>query len=70
MPSRLYFFIVQGPSRCYDDETGTSLQDDQAALAMAEKVMRELKSAGDDGYRGHVMIVKDARGRTVFSIPF
>ncbi len=70
MPSRLYFFIVQGPSRCYDDETGTSLQDDQAALAMAEKVVRELKSAGDDGYRGHVMIVKDANGRTVFSIPF
>jgi hypothetical protein len=70
VPSRLYFFIVQGPSRCYDDETGTSLQDDQAALAMAEKIMRELKGAGDDGYPGHVMIVKDARDQTVFSIPF
>lgn len=70
MPSRLYFFIVQGPSRCYDDETGTSLQDDQAALTMAEEIMRELKSAGDDDYGGHVMIVKDARDQTVFSIPF
>jgi hypothetical protein len=70
MPSLLYFFIVEGPSRCYDDEAGTLLQDDRAALRMAERVISELKSAGDDGYRDHVMIVKDASGRTVFSIPF
>jgi hypothetical protein len=70
VPSRLYFFIVQGPSRRYDDETGTPLPDDQSAAALAEKIMRELKGAGDDEYRGHVMIVKDVLGRTVFSIPF
>ncbi len=68
MPSRRYFFNIQGPGRRYDDEGGTPLADDNSALSLAEKIIGELNADGD--YRGCRMIVQDGLGRTVFSLAF
>lgn len=68
--SARYFFILQAPSQRYDDDAGTWLPDDKSALAHAEALIQELKSEDEYDYRGWLMIVRDAQGRTVFSIPF
>jgi hypothetical protein len=65
-----YFFIVQTPRERYDDEAGTSLADDQSARTYAEAFIEELKAESPSDSRGWVMIVEDAGGRLVCSIPF
>jgi len=66
-----YFFILQwDAARSHDDATGTMLPNDQAARSYAERVVRELKEAGGYDDPGLTMVVKNAAGRTVFSLPF
>ena len=68
--SRFYFIIVWPDAAVDDDTEGTFLPSREAALAYAERIIRELKEA--DGYddRAPTMIVRDATGKAVFSIPF
>jgi hypothetical protein len=66
-----YFFIVQTPTQRCDDEAGMLLPDDQSAFARALELMRELKRDEQSGdCRDWVMVVQDASGRLVSSIPF
>jgi hypothetical protein len=65
-----YFFIIQTPGGRYDDEAGTSLADDQSARAYAESFIEELKAESPSDCDGWLMIVQDAGGRLVCSIPF
>jgi hypothetical protein len=66
-----YFFTVQRPEGAeYDDGTGTNCPTDTAARQYAERIIRELKKAGSYNEPGLIMIVRDAHGKTVFSIPF
>lgn len=64
------FFIIQYPEGEHDDPNGTLFSSDAAALSFAERVIRELKAGGDYSSPGLNMVVKEAEGRTVFSIPF
>jgi hypothetical protein len=64
-----YFFIVQTPSQRCDDEAGVWLPDDQCALAHAEALIQDLKSDGKYDFRDWLMLVQDAGGRTVYSMP-
>jgi len=62
------FFIVQTPARRYDDDGGALLTDDGAAFAYAQTLVKELKSEGD--CEDWSILVQDAGGSTIFSIPF
>jgi hypothetical protein len=69
--STRYFFIIQTPTHRLDDDAGISLSDDQSALAHAEAFILDLKSdEASRDCRGWVMIVQDAAGRSLASIPF
>ena len=65
-----YYFIIQFRDRRHDDPSGTSLPDHGAAQAYALRVIRELKDSGGYDDPDVTMIVKDASGREIFSIPF
>ena len=62
-----YFFAVQTRLQRLNDEGGTSLVDDEKALAHARKLVAHLKNQGDR--EGWSMIVEDDTGRIVSSIP-
>jgi len=68
-PSR-YFFILRWPDREHDDPDGTPLPNKEAALAYAERIVRELKEAGGYDDPDLMMIVQDSAGETIFSIAF
>jgi hypothetical protein len=63
-----YFFIVQTPDQQIEDDKGTVLPNDGAALVCALKIIKRL--ANEQGHDGWSMIVKDDTGRVVSSIPF
>jgi hypothetical protein len=65
-----YFFIIQFSESELDDPHGTLLASDDSAHSYAERVIRELKADADYDGSSANMIVKDAEGRTVCSIPF
>ena len=65
-----YYFDVQGYREEHDDRGATLMPNDEAALAYARRIIRELTEAG--GYRDPslTMIVRNSAGKTVYSIPF
>jgi hypothetical protein len=65
-----YYFDIQGYREEHDDRGGTLMPNDEAALAYACRIIRELMEAG--GYRDPAltMIVRNSAGKTVYSIPF
>jgi hypothetical protein len=65
-----YYFDVRGYREDHDDRGGTLMPNDEAALAYARRIIRELIEIG--GYRDPslTMIVRNAAGKTVYSIPF
>lgn len=65
-----YFFIVRWPDRQHGDAEGTSLESDQQALHYAKRIIGELKEAGGYDDQRLSMIVRNAMGDVVFSIPF
>jgi hypothetical protein len=54
----------------YEDHSGTLLPDDNAALAHAKRIIRELKDAGGYDDPNLKMIVKNSDGHVVHLIPF
>jgi hypothetical protein len=65
-----YFFDLHGLPESHRDKHGTELPDDNAALAYAERVVRELKVAGGYNVPGLAMVVRDTNGKTILSVPF
>lgn len=65
-----YFFILQRRERRDDDPHGTPLPNDTAAKEYAQRVIRELKEAGGYDDPDLKMIVKNAAGDVIYSIPF
>jgi Domain of unknown function (DUF6894) len=65
-----YYFNVQGYGEEHDNRGGTLMPNDEAALAYARRIIRELTEAG--GYRDPslTMIVRNSAGKTVYSISF
>lgn len=65
-----YYFDVRGYGDIHDDRGGTLMPNDEAALAYARRIIRELREA--DGYDdpGLTMVVRNCAGKTVYSIPF
>lgn len=63
-----YYFIVQRPGQKIDDDDGAVLQNDDATLACAQRIIEELKDEADCD--GSSMTVKDAPDRIVSFIPF
>ena len=62
-----YFFVVKTRLQRLNDEAGTTLLNDEKALAYARKLVANLKTQGDrDGWS---MIVEDDGGRVVSTIP-
>jgi hypothetical protein len=65
-----YHFIIRWPDREHGDPAGTQLADDTAARTYALRVIRELKEGGGYDDPELAMVVTDADGRAIFSIPF
>jgi hypothetical protein len=66
-----YFFDIGCPNQeKHKDEFGTRLTSDVAARTLAQRIIRELREAGGYDEPGFTMTVRDAGGRTVFSMPF
>jgi len=64
-----YFFVIRWPDHDDDDAEGTLFLSRSAALAYAERIIRELKEAGGYDEPG-LMVVQDANSKTVHSISF
>jgi hypothetical protein len=71
-PMPQYFFDVRSSTWGYTDPDGISLRDDGAAIAYAERMIRELKADDGDGYNEPdlQMFVRNEIGALSFSIPF
>jgi hypothetical protein len=65
-----YFFVVQGLHEEIDDPEGTLMASDNAAIALGLKFIHEIKKDRGIDYRDWNLVVRDANGRTVISIPF
>jgi hypothetical protein len=65
-----YFFVIRWPDHNDDDAEGTLFLSKSAALAYAERIIRELKEAGGYDEPGLTMIVRDHDDNVVYSIPF
>ena len=65
-----YYFNLEGDNHADNDRSGTLLSNDSAARNYAERIVGELQDAGGYDGAGLAMVVKDAGGRTIFSIPF
>ena len=65
-----YFFDVRSHELHYCDPDGIALADDHAAIAYAERMIRELKE--DEGYEAPdlKMFVKDESRRAIIIIRF
>jgi len=65
-----YFFDVRSIEWDYNDPDGIPLPDDEAAIAYAERMIRELKE--DDGYNAPdlQLLARSETGCTIFSVPF
>jgi hypothetical protein len=65
-----YFFSVRWPDRVDGDMLGTSLTDDNAALAHAIEFIRELKHRNEYNDPRIMMVVRNEKLKTVLSLPF
>jgi hypothetical protein len=65
-----YFFTVRWSDHDDDDQHGTELPDDAAALGYADRIIRELKDGGGLDDPGLMMVVKNEMHMTVLSVPF
>jgi hypothetical protein len=67
-----YFFDVRSSAWDYNDPDGISLADDKAAIAYAERMIRELKSDDGNDYDEPdlQMFVRNEIGTVRFSISF
>jgi len=67
-----YFFDVRSSDWDYTDPDGFSLPDDEAAIAYAERMIRELKDDDGDDYDAADlrMLIRNEIGPVRFSIPF
>jgi uncharacterized protein DUF6894 len=65
-----YYFALRSPDEEADDENGTVLPSDEAALSYAQRVIGELKESGGYDGPGLVMVVANEAGRVLFSVPF
>lgn len=66
----LYFFDIRSYGEPEDFRGGTSMPDDEAALAHARRIIQELRGAGGYDDNGLTMIVRNAAGRPIYTIPF
>src|SRR5271155_2653019 len=65
----LYFFIVRMADQEVNDPEGTRLPADGDALQRAKRLVDEIRAGRAPVSLGSTMIVKNAAGQTVFSIP-
>ncbi len=65
-----YYFDVRGYGDFNDDRGGKLMPNDEAALDYAFRMIRELRQIGGYDDAGLTLIVRNAAGQTVFSIPF
>jgi len=67
-----YFFDVRSNTWDYTDPDGFSLPDDGAALAYAQRMIRELKEDEGNEYDapGLQMLIRKENGTVRFSVPF
>jgi hypothetical protein len=65
-----YFFSIRRPEREDDDQLGTSLPDDAAALIHATRIIGELRQGGEHDDPGLMMIVRNETLKTVLALPF
>ena len=65
-----YFFVIEGDGYSHEDERGTRFASFDAACAYAARVIRELKESGAYDDPGLTMVVKNASGQVLLSIPF
>lgn len=65
-----YHFVLQGDGESHNDRSGTVLPSDDAALAYAKRIVRELKEAGGYDHPSLKMIVKNSAGAVVHLVPF
>jgi len=68
--TKRYFFVVEGPEELHDDHFGTLLPNDDAALAYAKRIIRELKDAGGYDDPRLKMIVQNAQRQAIFALTF
>ncbi len=65
-----YYFDVRGYGDKHDDRGGTLMPNDEAAFAYARRIIRELREAGGYDDPALTIIVRNAAGKTIYSIPF
>jgi len=65
-----YYFDIRGYGDRNDDRGGMLMPNDEAALAYARRIIGELRQAGGYNDPALTMIVRNAAGKTVYSIPF
>lgn len=65
-----YFFAIQWSDHEHDDNDGTSLRNDAAAVKHAYRIIRELKEAGGYDDPELKMIIKNEAGTVIHTIPF
>jgi hypothetical protein len=65
-----YYFDVRGYGEGHDDRGGRLMPNDEAALAYARRIIRELTEVGGYGDPSLTLIVRNAAGKTIYSIPF
>lgn len=65
-----YYFDVQCYGEEHDDRGGMLMPNDEAALAYAHRIIRELRQAGGYDDPALSLIVRNCAGKTVYSIPF
>jgi hypothetical protein len=66
-----YIFIIRSGEQVYEPPRVVKLPGgDQAALDYACDLVRQLKKGGGYDDPGLVVLVRDQRGRSIFSIPF
>lgn len=66
-----YIFTIRSGEQVYEPPRAVELSGgDQAALDYACDLVRQLKKDGGYDDPGLVILVRDERGRSIFSIPF
>jgi uncharacterized protein DUF6894 len=65
-----YLFVIRWSDHEEDDERGTALEDDAAALDYACRMVRELRASGGYDDPGLVLNVRNEMREIVLSVPF
>lgn len=69
-PEMRFYFIVSGPDWAHDGPDGTALPNNDAAIAFARRIIRELRESGGYDDPALTLIVKDRSKKVVAVIPF